>query len=57
MQDAEPENAAAVFAPLRSKPMRVAYRMLGSGSDVEGRLHPLDEGRPQRDPEKLRHPH
>jgi len=35
MQDAEPENAAAGLAPLRSKLMRVAYRMLGSESDVE----------------------
>jgi RNA polymerase sigma-70 factor, ECF subfamily len=35
MADAEPEDAAAVFAPLRSKLMRVAYRMLGSVSDAE----------------------
>lgn len=35
MMDAGPEDAAAVFAPLRPKLMRVAYRMLGSVSDAE----------------------
>ncbi len=35
MTDAGHEDAAAVFAPLRSKLMRVAYRMLGSVSDAE----------------------
>ena len=33
--DARPEDAAAGFAPLRPKLLRVAYRMLGSVSDAE----------------------
>jgi RNA polymerase sigma-70 factor, ECF subfamily len=35
MSDPRPEDAAAVFSPLRPKLVRVAYRMLGSVQDAE----------------------
>jgi RNA polymerase sigma-70 factor (ECF subfamily) len=35
MSDPRSEDAAAVFSPLRSKLVRVAYRMLGSVQDAE----------------------
>lgn len=35
MPDSRSEDAAATFAPLRPKLMRIAYRMLGSVSDAE----------------------
>ncbi len=35
MTDMSSENAAAVFAPLRPKLIRIAYRMLGSVADAE----------------------
>jgi RNA polymerase sigma-70 factor (ECF subfamily) len=49
MTGAVNEDAAAGFAPLRPKLMRVAYRMLGSVADAEDVVQdPLDGGRSRR---------